>query len=283
MMLRERILLLHPGEMGASVAAALRGNGHAVCWLPTGRSAETGRRARAAGLAAAETLAGALAQVDAVISVCPPAAAPSIAEAVARAGFAGLYVDANAVSPATAARMAARLGEGFVDGGIIGPPAWRSGRARLYLSGRHAARVADWFEGSPLAAHPITGSASALKMCYAAYTKGAAALLLAIRGLAAHEGVAAPLLAEWERSQPGLAERSDGAAAAVGTKAWRFAGEMREIAATFHAAGLPDGFHRAAGDVYRRLAPLKDAEAVDMAAALKLLAAAPDGGAGYTG
>jgi len=277
----ERILLLHPGAMGASVGAALRGNGHAVSWLPAGRSAETAQRAQAADLAPADTLAGALAEADAVLSVCPPHAAVTVAETVAAEGFAGLYVDANAVSPATAARIRGIVGVGFVDGGIIGPPAWRGGQARLYLSGCHAERVAAWFAGSPLEARPVPGSASALKMCYAAYTKGSAALLLAIRALAAREGVSAALLEEWGISQPGLGERSERSAAAVGAKAWRFEGEMREIAATFAAAGLPDGFHAAAAEMYRRLAPLKDAAQVDVAQALALLTGDTDGAAGF--
>ena len=97
-------------------------------------------------------------------------------------------------------------------------------------------------------------------MCYAAYTKGASALLLAIRTLAEAEGVTEALLAEWSRSQPGLAERSERSAQAVSPKAWRFAGEMREIAATFEAANLPGGFHQAAAAVYERLANLKNAD-----------------------
>ena len=274
--MKERILLLHPGAMGASVGAALHGNGHVVRWLPAGRSAATASRAQDAGLVAAETLASALAEVEAVISVCPPHAAVEVAAAVAAQGFAGLYVDANAVSPATATRIAGVVGAGFVDGGIIGPPAWRAGLTRLYVSGAEGSRVAGWFEGSPLDARVVTGSASALKMCYAAYTKGSTALLLAIRALAEQAGVSAALRAEWDISQPGLGDRSERSAAAAGAKAWRFAGEMREIAATFAAAGLPDGFHLAAAETYHRLAPLKDAQQVDMAAALALLA----GGAG---
>jgi 3-hydroxyisobutyrate dehydrogenase-like beta-hydroxyacid dehydrogenase len=115
------------------------------------------------------------------------------------------------------------------------------------------------------------GAASALKMCYAAYTKGTAALLLAVRALAEAEGVTPTLLAEWDRSQPGLADRSQAAARGTGAKAWRFAGEMHEIADTFAAAGLPDGFHRAAAELYGRLAPLKDAPAPDLDGVLALL------------
>ena len=102
------------------------------------------------------------------------------------------------------------------------------------------------------------GAASAIKMAYAAWTKGSQALLLAIRALAAREGVDAALLAEWARSQPDATGRSERAVAANIKKAWRFVGEMDEIAATFAAAGLPDGFHEAAGEIYRRLAGWKD-------------------------
>jgi hypothetical protein len=33
---------------------------------------------------------------------------------------------------------------------------------------------------------------------------------------------------------------------------------MKEIAATFEAAGLPAGFHNAAAELWERLAPFKD-------------------------
>ena len=96
-------------------------------------------------------------------------------------------------------------------------------------------------------------------MAYAAYTKGSSALLMAIRALAASEGVDDALLAEWRRSQPDLPKRSEAAARDNARKAWRFVGEMEEIAATFAAAGLPGGFHEAAAVIYERLAGYKDA------------------------
>ena len=105
-------------------------------------------------------------------------------------------------------------------------------------------------------------------MCYAAFTKGSSALLLAVRALAERHGLAAELLAEWEVSQPGLADRSEGTARSTSPKAWRFAGEMREIADTFQAAELPDGFHRASAEIYARMAELKEADDVDIDAVL---------------
>jgi hypothetical protein len=97
-------------------------------------------------------------------------------------------------------------------------------------------------------------------MAYASYTKGSAALLLAIRALALREGIDEALLGEWSKSQPGLAARSKGSARGTAPKAWRFVGEMRQIADTFADAGLPDGFHRAAAEVYARLSEYKDAD-----------------------
>lgn len=82
-----------------------------------------------------------------------------------------------------------------------------------------------------------------LKVCYAAFTKGTTALLAAVQALAEHEGVERPLLESWRRTLPDVARQSEHAAAAV-SKAWRWSGEMEEIAASFGAAGPPEGFHR---------------------------------------
>jgi 3-hydroxyisobutyrate dehydrogenase-like beta-hydroxyacid dehydrogenase len=265
-MTSKRIGLLHPGEMGASIGAAARAAGTSVCWASAGRSDASRRRAAEAGIDDAHTLAALAARSDVILSVCPPEAARSLAENVLGAGFKGIFVDANAVSSATARDLASMVedaGAHFVDGGIIGPPAHREGTTRLYLSGAEASSVASAFRGSPLEAlviGPRPGAASALKMSYAAWTKGSAALLTAIRALARAEGVEAALLEEWSLSQPGLEARSAAGARNNAFKAWRFAGEMREIAATFEASGLPGGFHQAAADIYQRLAAYKDCE-----------------------
>lgn len=267
----ESILLLHPGEMGASIGAALRAGDNAVRWVSGSRSDATRQRAAAADLTPAATLEEALANTENVISVCPPDAAVDVARSVRDAGFDGLYVDANAVSPETSKRLADIAGKGFVDGGIIGPPAWRPGATRLYLSGDQASRVASWFEGSLVDARVVACSASALKMCYAAYTKGSSAVILAIRALAASQGVEDALLSEWDISQPGLAARSDAAARGTSRKAWRFEGEMQEIASTFADAGLPSGFHEAASDIYRRMRGLRTVENADIQCVIEKL------------
>jgi hypothetical protein len=108
-------------------------------------------------------------------------------------------------------------------------------------------------------------------MCYAAYTKGSSAVILAIRALAASQGVEDALLSEWDISQPGLAARSDAAARGTSRKAWRFEGEMQEIASTFADAGLPSGFHEAASDIYRRMRELKTVEDADIQCVIEKL------------
>lgn len=267
------VALLHPGEMGAAVGACLVAGGLRVAWASAGRSPATRRRAEAAGLEDLGSLEGALAAAQVVLSVCPPHGALELAREVARAGFRGTYVDANAIAPATArevARSVEAAGAAFVDGGIIGPPPGPGKSTRLYLSGGRAAEVAAMFAGNRMPATVLdgaAGAASALKACYAAWTKGATALLAIIRTLARQEGVEETLLAEWKLSQPELPRRSE-AIVANARKAWRWVGEMEEIAASFEAAGLPGGFHLAAAEVYRRLEDFKDVAAPPSLAAI---------------
>ena len=265
-MTKKTIALLHPGEMGAAIGACLAKRGLRVVWASAGRGAATRSRAKTAGLEDLASLERALAAAEIVVSVCPPHGALALAREVAGLGFGGIYVDANAISPETArnvGRVVEKSGASFVDGGIIGPPPVEGGRSRMYLSGGPAKDVAAVFAGSNMEAIPLegpAGAASALKACYAGWTKGATALLAAIRALAKVEGVEAALLAEWKRSQPELQKRSE-VVTVQARKAWRWIGEMEEIAASFEAAGLPGGFHLAAADLYRRLEGFKDGAA----------------------
>ena len=258
----QTIAILHPGEMGAAIAASLTARGVRTVWASAGRSGATG--ARAAQIADLGTLAAVVGAADVIVSVCPPHGALALAREVAGLGFTGVYIDANAIAPATTrlaeAAILANRGARFVDGGIIGPPPVKPGTTRLYLSGAAAAEAAAWLDGEPLAAIALdgpVGAASALKVCYAAWSKGSIALLGTIRAFAHHEKVDAALLAEWDRSSPGTARRSEAITGAA-HKAWRWIAEMEEIAASLEAAGLPGGFHRAAADLYRSLEVCKD-------------------------
>lgn len=253
--------ILHPGAMGAAVAACLPAP---AMWASDGRSSAT--YDRAAALADVGTVGEVARRSDVIVSLCPPEFAEGVAADVAHAGFDGIYVDANAVAPATVRRIAAGF-ERFVDGGVIGPPPLEPGTTRLYLSGVDAPHVAALFDRSALEAIVLSGdvgAASALKMAYAGWTKGSAALLLAVRALAESEGVTIDLLDEWDRSQPGLSERSERTASGTAPKAWRFSGEMHEIALAMAAHDLPAGFHSAAAEIYDRLAELRDLPGVTL-------------------
>jgi len=255
--------LLHPGDMGAAVGATVVAGGARVLWASAGRSAATRARAGEVGLEDAGTLASVVRASRVILSVVPPHGAADLARAVL--GFGGLYVDANAVAPATAreiGRVVEAAGARFVDGGIIGPATRsRRGATRVYLSGPAATEIAPLFAAGPLEAVVLdapAGAASAVKMAYAGWNKGGQALLAAIRAFAIAEGVDAALLAEWKISQPDVHARSERAVHDNARKAWRFVGEMEEIARSLAAVGLPPAFHEAAREIYARLADYKD-------------------------
>ena len=244
--------LLHPGEMGAALGAALARRGVTVVWASEDRSNATSERATTAGLEDVGSIRQLAHRSDVIVSVCPPHAAADVAESVA--GFRGIFVDANAIAPETTRAVGAGL-ERFVDGGIVGAPPRSAGTTRLYLSGPEAAAIAELFDGTELEARVLSaaiGDASALKMVYAAWTKGTAALLLAIRDVARFNAVDEALLAEWQLSIPQLVDQLPRAERSAATKGWRWVGEMEEIAKTFTAAGEPEGFHEAAAEVFRR-------------------------------
>ncbi len=262
-MMKQKIGILHPGQMGISVAASAQNSGHTVCWASEGRGPQTRERAGKFNLVDAGSLGALCETCPVIISVCPPHAAEEVADRVLAHSFKGLYLDANAISPQRVIRIGQKLsaaGVKFVDGGIIGEPAWKPGKTFLYLSGPQAGEMAGCFSAGPLQACVIgdaIGKASALKMCYAANTKGTTALLCAILGAAEGMGVRAELEKQWSRDGSDFAERTKDRVRSNTAKAWRFVGEMEEIAATFREAGLPGEFHAAAASIYRRLAGFK--------------------------
>jgi 3-hydroxyisobutyrate dehydrogenase-like beta-hydroxyacid dehydrogenase len=238
--------------MGAAVGGVLRKRGESVLWASEGRSQATAERAQRAGLEDAGDVAGLCSRCEILLSVCPPHAALDVARAAR--GFTGIYVDANAISPATAREIGDLHGR-FVDGGIVGPPPHEPETTRLYLAGDEAEQVARLFAGTNVDPRVISaepGAASALKAAYAGWTKGSGALLLTMRALARAEGVEETLLEEWRLSLPQLEERAEAAARSATRKGWRWVGEMEEIARSMTAHDLPAGFHEAAAEVFQR-------------------------------
>lgn len=240
------VAILSTGDMGSAVARTLVDHGAAVVTSVDGRSDRTRRLAEACG-ADVVAMDDAVGRADVVVSIVPPAEASVVAGTVAAAavgaGVAPVYVDANAVSPATTHAIATTVaiaGMPFVDGSIIGPPPRRAGATRIYLSGPDAPAAAELgrFGLDVRVLSDRVGDASALKMTYAALSKGTAALMTQL-AVAAHAlGVDEHLRAELAVSAPDRLAAMERSIPALPVKSRRWVGEMLEISRTFAAVGL---------------------------------------------
>ncbi|WP_181765326.1 NAD(P)-dependent oxidoreductase [Streptomyces albidus (ex Kaewkla and Franco 2022)] len=257
--------VLHPGSMGAAVAAQARRNGADVLWCPPGRSSVTSERANRYGLTSVRDLRELVHAADVILSICPPAYAENVAAEVAAHAFTGIYVDANAISPHTMARVdavAARGGATVVDGSIIGSPPSDSKFPRLYLSGleKPLTSVASLFTGSAVHPHALTGGigrASALKLSYSSYQKTSRVLAAVSYALARDYGVDEELLdIAQSRTTSHLAETEY--IPKVAARSWRWGPEMEEVAATLREAGLPAELAEASAAVMNRWDDLRD-------------------------
>jgi 3-hydroxyisobutyrate dehydrogenase-like beta-hydroxyacid dehydrogenase len=252
--------------MGAAVAAEAVKAGARVLWCPTGRSADTAERARLAGLDAVDDLGALLEQSETVISLCPPASAVELAATVQKEGFSGVFVEANAISPQRTHQIVDELttiGATVVDGCVIGPPPPSKVGTRLYLSGPafEIEQVKRVFEGTAVEVVAIdggVGDASALKMAYGSFQKASCALAAVSHALADVHGVADHLTVEATRLARSVLAEPD-YLPSVAAKAWRWAPEMEEAAATLRAAGLPADLSLAAAAVFEHWANDKDA------------------------
>jgi 3-hydroxyisobutyrate dehydrogenase-like beta-hydroxyacid dehydrogenase len=269
--------LLHPGRMGAAIGAQIANNGHTVRWCPNGRSPATCHRAEDAGLRPAP-LGQLLADSEIVVSICPPAVAEEIATTVAGTGYRGIYVEANAISPARLHRITARLtdaGAVVVDGCIFGSPPGGQPPARLYLAGAPIAsgRVVELFVGSLVDAgilgeHP--GQASALKMTFACFQRTSRIAAALAHALADDHGITDALLIEAQRMPRDILANRD-FLPSVAARAWRWAPEMREVASTLDAQRLPPDLALATADVLQRWAATATDQPDDLGSILRQL------------
>ena len=247
-----------PGAMGTALGSCLAAGGHRVLTSLAGRSPATVARARGR-LEDAGTLDDLVRAVDVVLLVVPPgaarAAADDLAAACARSGARPLTVEMDAIAPTAVTAIAERLPGDLVDGAISGPPPRPDAdvATRVFLSGPRAGEVAAleapgvrW-----LVVDGPVGAASAAKMCTAAVRKAHQAVLAQALVTAAHHGVLETVLADVRLDFP---DANVASAAVAATKAWRFADEMTEIAATQEAAGLTPELFEALAAVYRALA-----------------------------
>lgn len=265
--------LLHPGAMGAAVGGQLVRAGHRVLWTPQGRSEVTAERAAAAGLTAAGDLAELLGEAEFVLSICPPAFAEDLARAAS--AYAGTWVEANAITPERARRIAGLLpASTVVDAGIVGSPPVSGKRPTLYLSGPDGTGLVEGlFTTTDVTTHVLggrIGQASALKLSYSAYQKASRVLAAVSYGLAADHGVDQELLTIAGK-RPGSYLTEVDYIPKTAARAWRWSPELIEAADMVQEAGLPDDMLRAAAVVLTRWEQAKDDSRMDVDQALEQL------------
>jgi 3-hydroxyisobutyrate dehydrogenase-like beta-hydroxyacid dehydrogenase len=253
------IAIMSPGDMGHAVAAMLRAHGLRVITCLAGRSPRTVALAEQAGIEPVADDDKLVREADLLLSILVPAQAEPLARrfaaAIERTGEAIVYVDCNATAPQTARRIGALVeaaGARFVDAGIVGPPPRAGTRTVFYASGGHAksfAALRDFgLDVRPVGERP--GDASAVKMCYAALTKGTTALMTELSVAAERLGVAAVLRREFSESQQAALERMIANVPAMVPKAHRWVGEMEEIARTFADCGLTPKTFQGAAEIF---------------------------------
>jgi 3-hydroxyisobutyrate dehydrogenase-like beta-hydroxyacid dehydrogenase len=256
------VAVVSPGAMGSALGAALARGGERVVATVAGRSERTARLARQAGLELVPDLQSAVAEADVVLSVVPPAAAHVVAAEVVRTSEgsgSSILLDLNAIAPATARGIASKAAHGgldVVDGSISGPPPWRPGTTRIYLSGARAGEVAALpFDGVELiVVGDEVGAASAVKMSTASVYKGTSALLVQALLAAQANGVLDHVVADLRAGAPELVASLERRLASAAAKSGRYVGEMHEIASAQATAGLTPALFQAMADVYDAIA-----------------------------
>jgi L-threonate 2-dehydrogenase len=273
------VAVIAPGAMGAAVGARLTRHGIKVLTSLAGRSRASAARAAEAGLAAASDEE--IAAADFILSILPPGDACALAERFApvlqTSNAKPVYVDCNAVNPATIARIAtviAPTGAAFVDAGIIGaPPKADDAGPRFYASGEAAVRFAA-LRPYGLDIRVLTaplGGASALKMSYAGITKGTQALGAAMMLAATRAGCAPALAAELAHSQKGMLALFKQQLPLMPGKAYRWIAEMQEIAGFASDDPAAHAFYQAAASFYARIAADVAADKKDATALAEFL------------
>ncbi|MFJ9472461.1 DUF1932 domain-containing protein [Streptomyces caniferus] len=270
--------ILHPGNMGAAVAACAAANAAEVLWCEVGRSTASAARAEQFGLTPVPMLRELLDRSDIVISLCPPAAAEDLARDVAQHRFTGVYAEANAINPERTQRIAALLGPDatIVDGGVVGSPPVGGKTPTLYLSGPVAAteRIEALFVGTAVRTAVLgreVGKASALKLAYASFQKTSRVLVALAVGMAREHGVDQELIeVAARRTDSYLSE--PGYIAKTASRAWRWGPELDEAADALAAAGLPPEMLHAAASTLARWNDAKDVQELTLTDALDRLA-----------
>jgi len=265
----KRIAILATGDMGHAVGRALGEHGHEQITCLTGRSERSRGLAEIGGFRDIADLKKLVGEADMVLSILPPAAAIGLAGEVAWAMRAAasypVFVDCNAVSPATVRRIAGIVtdaGASVIDAGIIGLAPGNGSGPRFYVSGSDTAPI-QALDGCGFRVIPIgdeIGKASGLKMCYAGLTKGTWTLQTAVLLAAEQMGLSAELRSEFEVSQQPTLAIMEARVPRLPVDSGRWIGEMEEIATSFRDVGVASGFHEGAAEIFRLLAETPFAE-----------------------
>lgn len=256
------VAILSPGEMGAAVGKAFHDHGlDVITWLD-GRSEPTRERAAAAGFRDVPDLETLLGEAEIVLSILPPehayAAAKKVASVMKSSARTPPYADCNAVAPETARAMQVQIedaGAVYIDGGIVGTPPGKGVPTRFFISGAEAALMDD-LDGKGIDVRqcgPEIGRGVAVKMCYAAITKGTSALHTAVLIAAESLGVADEIHQELSYNIPAMYKRMENVVPRLPAVSGRYIGEMKEIAKTMESAGVTPHFHVGATELYQLL------------------------------
>lgn len=270
------VAILSPGDMGHAVGRALREGGLNVITCLQGRSKRTGRLAQQAGIEDVPSLEELVSKADLVLSIMVPAEAVSLARQVAQAlhdsGSDTYFADCNAISPQTTKEIEGIIttaGGRYIDASIVGSPPGKGKPPRFYTSGEHCPVMSE-MDGMSISVRPLgneIGRASGIKMCYAGLTKGTSALHIAVLSAAEAMGLSEELRAEFSSSQPHALQQMESGISRLPSRAFRWIGEMEEIAATYDHLGVTPHFHKGAAEVYRLLSETsfasEEAESVD--------------------
>lgn len=254
--------ILSTGDMGHSVGRVLREGGFDVVTCLTGRSERTRQLAGEAEIRDIPEMDDLVREVDLILAILVPdqtiPLARQVAASIKRTGTQPAYADCNAIAPNTSKQIdeiISNAGGRYIDAGIIGGPPSQDEQTRFYASGPHE-DILTQLDGYGILVRPMggeVGRASGIKMCYASVTKGTAALHTAVLTTAESLGLSRELLKELEESQ-GQRLQAMESIKTLSAKAFRWVGEMEEIAATYESAGVTPHFHQGAAEIFRMIA-----------------------------
>ena len=270
------VAVISPGDMGHAVGQSLLEHGLDVITCLVGRSTRTQNLSRQANIREVATLEDLVTQADLILSILVPSEALRVAiemgKALLNTGANTYFVDCNAISPQKTLELESVISDSggrYIDASIIGSPPGRQQPPRFYVSGAHHQAMTQ-LNDMGISIRTLgdeVGKASGIKMCYAGLTKGTTALHVALLTAAEVSGLAEDLFMELKYSQSNTLKEMEARIPRIPANAFRWIGEMDEIADTYSHLGVTPNFHRGAADVYQLLSQTpyasENAESID--------------------